>query len=67
MPTANRLTVNAQSPGHFPLMAASVEKFGGFEPSPFELFKITFNAFRITHAQILAPRTDYVTILCELQ
>jgi hypothetical protein len=67
MPTADRLAVDAQSPGDFPLMEASVEKPGGFKPSPFQLLKITFNAFWITHAQILAHRTEHVTILCERQ
>ena len=50
MPTADRLAVNAQSPSHFPLMEASVKKSGGFKPSPFELCKVTFDAFWITHA-----------------
>jgi len=46
MPSADRLAVNPQSPGHFPLMEALVKKPGGFKPSPFQLFKITLNAFR---------------------
>ena len=67
MPAADRLAVDAQSPGDFPLTEALVKKPGGFEPSPFQLFKITFNAFWITHAQTLARRTERVTILCERQ
>jgi len=54
MPTADRLAVNPQTSSHFPLREALVKKPGGFKPSPFELFKITFNTFWITHAQILA-------------
>ena len=67
MPTADRLAVDAQSPGDFPLTEASIKKSGGFKPSPFQLFKITFNAFWITHVGILARRTERVTILCERQ
>jgi len=67
MPTADRLAVNAQSPSDFPLMEASVKKPGGFKPSPLELFKITFDTFWVTHAQILSRRTERVTILCERQ
>lgn len=67
MPTADRLAVNAQSPSDLPLMEALVKKSGGFKPSPFQLFKIAFDAFWITHAQILARRTECVTILCENQ
>lgn len=67
MPTAGRLAVNPQSPSDFPLMEALVKKTGGFKPSPFELFKITFNAFWIAHAGILARRAAIVTILCEHQ
>ena len=58
VPTADRLAVNAQSPGDLPLMEASVKKSGGSKPSPLQLFKITFDAFWITHASILAQRTD---------
>ena len=67
MPTADRLAVDAQSPGDFPLTEASVKKPGGLKPSPFQVFKITFDAFWITHSQTLARRTDNVTILCERQ
>lgn len=67
MPTADRLAVNAQLSGDLPLMEASIKKPGGFEPSPFELIKITFNTFWISHAQILARRTQIVTILCDTQ
>jgi hypothetical protein len=31
------------------------------------LFKITFNAFWITHGEILPRRTERVTILCDPQ
>jgi hypothetical protein len=48
-------------------MEAPVKKFGGSKPSPFELFKITFDAFGITHAQKLPRSTKHVTILCERQ
>ena len=67
MPTADRLAVNAQSPSHFPLMEASVKKPGGFKPSPFELCKVTFDAFWITHAQKLPQTIERVTILYERQ
>jgi hypothetical protein len=67
MPTADRLAVNAQLPGDFPLMEAPVKKFGGSKPPPFQLCKITFDAFWITHAQKLARRIKRVTILCERQ
>lgn len=67
MPPADRLAVHPQPPGHFPLMEALIKKPGGFKSSPFELFKITFNAFGIAHAQILTERTENVTILCEHQ
>ena len=45
MPTADRLAMNAQSPSDLPLMEAAVKKLGGFEPSPLQLFKITFDTF----------------------
>ncbi len=67
MPAADRLAVNTQLPGNFPLMKAPVKKPGGFKPPPFQLFKITFDAFWIAHAQKLPPRTEYVTILCDSQ
>ena len=67
MPTTDRLAVNTQAPSDLPLMEASIKKPGGFQPSPFELFKITFDTFWITHAQILARRAEPVTIFCETQ
>lgn len=67
MPAADRLPVNAQSPGHFPLVKPSVKKPGGFEPSPFQFIKIAFDAFRITHAQRLARQMPHVTIFRETQ
>lgn len=67
MPPAYRLAVNAQLPSDFPLMETPVKKPRGFKPSPFQLFKITLDAFWISHAQILARRTDCVTILCDTQ
>jgi hypothetical protein len=51
VPTADRLAVNSQSSSDFPLMEALIKKPGGSKPSPFELFKITFDAFRVTHAE----------------
>jgi hypothetical protein len=48
-------------------MEASVKKSGGFKPPPFQLFKIAFDAFWITHAQIVTQRYKRVTILCECQ
>ena len=67
VPTADRLPVNAQSPGYLPLTEASVKKPGGFEPPSFQFIKITFNAFGIAHARRLTPKTKYVTIFCEFQ
>jgi len=67
MPPADRLAVDTQSPSDFPLMKATVKKSGGFKPSPFQLLEIAFDAFWITHAQILTRRTESVTILCDTQ
>ena len=67
MPAADRLTMNAQSPGNFSLVNTAIEKPGRFESPPFELIKITFYAFGIAHARRLAQETRRVTILCEAQ
>ena len=67
MPAADRLAVNAQSPGHFSLMDTSVKKSGGFEPSLFQFIKIALDAFWITHARILTRGIGRVTIICERQ
>jgi hypothetical protein len=48
-------------------VAASVKKPGGFEPPPFQLIKIAFDAFWITHAQRLTRGIGLVTIICESQ
>jgi hypothetical protein len=53
VPAADRLAVNAQSPGDLSLMDAPIKKPGGFEPSPFQFIKIAFDAFWISHAQKL--------------
>src|ERR1700744_2296251 len=37
MPTADRLAVDAQSAGDFPLTEAVVKELGGFKPSPLQL------------------------------
>jgi hypothetical protein len=67
MPTADRLAVNAQPSSNLPLMEASIKKPGSFEPSSFELIKITFDTFGIAHAQILARRIPCVTLFCDSQ
>src|SRR5438105_13045463 len=67
MPAANRLAVNAQSPGYFSLMDASIKKPSGFEPSLFQFIKIALDAFWIAHARKLPRGVGVVTILCERQ
>lgn len=67
MPAADRLAVNAQSPGHFPLMDASIEKPGGLQSPAFQSVKVTLDAFWIAHARILTRGIGRVTIICESQ
>jgi len=67
MPTADRLAMDAQAPCHLALAQPSVEKPGGFEPPSFQLYKITLDAFWISHAQRLSRNSRSVTILCEYQ
>src|SRR5215471_21037835 len=57
MPSADRLPVHVELAGHLGLAQALVEEFGGFESPPFQLVKITFNAFGITHAPKSSMRT----------
>jgi hypothetical protein len=63
MPPTDRLPVNAQSSGHLALTEPSIEQSGRLEPSPFELFKITFDAFWISHEPRLSRKARRVTIL----
>ena len=67
MPPADRLPVNAQLAGNLGLAEALVKESGGFEPPLFQLIKIAFDAFRITHAQRIAWESTVVTILCDYQ
>jgi hypothetical protein len=67
MPAADRLAVNAQSPGHLPLTEASVEEPGGLESPTFQFIEIAFHAFWVAHAQRITRKLGDVTILCEIQ
>lgn len=67
MPPADRLAVNAQSPGDLTLVDTSIKEPGSFESSPFQFIKIAFDTFWISHARRLTPEADGVTILCERQ
>src|SRR3989449_11383955 len=67
IPATDRLAMNLQPPRDLSLTQALVKKFGRFEPPPFQLIKLSRDAFWITHAQRLAPRSTCVTILCDCQ
>jgi len=70
VPPADRLPVDPELAGDLSLAHALVEEFGGLDPPPFQfckLFRIAFDAFRITHAQSLPPGHRCVTILCRNQ
>jgi len=53
VPAADRLAVHMEFAGYLGLAQALVEEFGGFESPLFQLIKIAFDAFGITHAQRL--------------
>lgn len=67
VPAADRLPVNVKLARDLGLAPAPVEEFGRLESPLFELIKIAFDAFGITHAQRLAQESIGVTILCEIQ
>ncbi len=53
VPTTDRLPVNPQFPGHFPLTEAAVKQLGSSESPPFQIVEVSFNAFWVAHAQRL--------------
>lgn len=67
VPSTYRLPMNPQLSGDLALTQAPLEKSGSLEAPPFQIFKVAFNAFWITHAQKLAQKPNCVTILCDIQ
>lgn len=65
VPPADGLPMHLQLPGNFALAQAPVKELGGLQSSVFELVKITFDPFWITHARRLAQIFENVTILCD--
>jgi hypothetical protein len=51
MPSADRLPVHVKLTGQLGLSEALVKEFGSVESPLFELVKIAFNAFGVTHVQ----------------
>ena len=51
LPPADRLPMHVELPGHLGLAQALVEEFSRFKSPLFQLVKIAFNAFGVTHAQ----------------
>ncbi len=47
------------------LTQALIEEPGGLETPLFELVKVAFDAFGISHAQKIACESTHITILCE--
>jgi len=67
IPAADGLPVNVQPSGDLRLAQALTEEPGCLEPPLFELVKIAFDAFGVTHAQKVSQGSTSVTILCEIQ
>jgi len=51
VPAIGRLAMDAQFASHFGLRKPLLEEFGGRQSSPFQLLKVAFDAFGISHAQ----------------
>lgn len=66
LPATDRLPMHIQFAGYFGLAPALIEEFGRFKSPLFQLLKIAFDAFGITHAQTLPRESIRVTILCEI-
>ncbi len=67
VPSTDRLPMNPQLSGDLALTQTPLEKSGSLEPPPFQIIKVAFNAFWVTHAQKLARKQEPVTILCDIQ
>jgi hypothetical protein len=67
MPSTDRLPMNPQLSGDLALTQTPLEKSGSLESSPFQIIKVAFNAFWVTHAQKIARKPERVTILCDIQ
>ncbi len=67
VPPTDRLPMNPQLPGYLALTQTPLEKPGRLESPPFQVIKVAFNAFWVTHAPKLAQKPERVTILCDTQ
>src|SRR5512143_2906191 len=56
VPSTYRLPMNLQPSGDLALTQPPLEKSGGLESPPFQIIKVAFNAFWVTHAQRLPQR-----------
>jgi len=59
--------MNPQPSGDLALTQTPLEKSGSLKSPPFQIIKVAFNAFWVTHAQKLARKPQHVTILCDTQ